>query len=182
MSITSMANVAYVRRIDVAIDAVPANSAPRSLKQIELATAGTPDSQNSVTTALKVIVTYIPTEVLTLYIAVLAAIQDPNRLSSRSSWIAFYCFLIATPIVVWLVYAAKVRAANKHLPIKPRAWPMWEMFAATVAYAAWAYGLPESPFKDFTNWYSPALAGLVVLVVSTLLGLIAPVIQKPLHG
>jgi hypothetical protein len=182
MSITSMANVAYVRRRDVATDAVSANSAPRSLKQIELATAGTSDSQSSVTTALKVIVTYIPTEILTLYIAVLAAIQDPNRHSSRSFWIAFYCFLIATPIVVWLVYAAKVRAANKRLPIKPRTWPMWEMFAATVAYAAWAYGLPESPFKDFTNWYSPALAGLVVLVVSTLLGLIAPVVQRPLRG
>src|SRR6266849_5523224 len=99
MSITSMANVAYVRRRDVATAAAPANKAPASLKQLELATAGTPDSQNSVTTALKVIVTYIPTEVLTLYVAVLAAIQDPNRHSRRSLWIAFYCFLIATPIV-----------------------------------------------------------------------------------
>jgi hypothetical protein len=177
-----MANVAFVRRIDVATDATPLNTAPRSLKQIELATAGTSDSQNSVTSALKVMVTYIPTEVLTLYVAVLAAIQDPNRHSSRSLWLAFYSFLIATPIVVWLVYAAKVRAANKRLPIAPKTWPLWEMIAATIAYAAWAFGLPESPFKDFTNWYSPALAGLAVLVVSTLLGLLAPVVHRPLPG
>jgi hypothetical protein len=182
MSITSMTNVAYVRRADVATNLIPANSAPKSARQIASGTADTPDSQSAVTTALKVIVTYIPTEILALYIAVLAAIQDPNRHSSRSLWIAFFCFFIATPMVVWLVYAAKVRAADKPLPIKLRTWPMWEMFAATVAYAAWAFGLPESPFKDFTNWYTPAVAGLAVLVVSTLLGLIAPVVQRPLSG
>jgi len=53
------------------------------------------------------------------------------------------------------------------------------MFAATVAYAAWAFALPHSPFTDYT-WYSSALSGLAVLVVSTLLGLLAPFFQKPL--
>jgi len=175
-----MANVAYVRRTDVATNIIPASSAPKSAGQIASATADIPDAQSAVTTALKVIVTYIPTEILTLYVAVLAAIQDPNRHSSRSLWNVFYFFLIVTPIVVWLVYAAKVNAANKPLPIRPKTWPLWEMFAATIAYAAWAFGLPDSPFKDFTDWYSPAVAGLAVLVVSTFLGLIAPVVQRPL--
>jgi hypothetical protein len=175
--------------MDVNVPAAPANKAPHTAGQLELATGGTPESQSAVTTALKVIITYIPTEVLTLYVAVLAAIQDPNRKSPRSLWLAFYCFLIATPIIVWLVYAAKVRAASKPLPLLPRAWPLWEMFAATVAYAAWAFALPDSPFKySFTNWnslalndwYSPALAGVIVLVISTLLGLLAPVVQRPL--
>lgn len=181
MSISSMANVAYVRRADVHVPQVaPANAAPQTLGQLELATAGTAESQSAVTTALKVIVTYIPTEVLTLYVAVLAAIQDPNRKSHNALWAAFYFFLIATPLVVWLVYAAKVRAASKPLPLAPKTWPVWEMFAAMVAYAAWAFALPDSPFKYYGDWYSPALAGVIVLIISTLLGLLAPLFQRPL--
>jgi hypothetical protein len=180
MSIVSMASVAYARRADVNVPvAAPTGMAPRSLDQIELATAGTPESQNAVTTALKVIVTYIPTEVLTVYIAVLAAIHIPNRTSYRSLWIAFYIFLIATPLIVWLIYAGKTISGGKKMPLSPRSWPLWEMFAATVAYAAWAFGLPDSPFQDF-DWYTPALAGLVVLIISTLLGLLAPLFLRPL--
>jgi hypothetical protein len=180
MSISSMANVAYVRRADVNVPKVaPANAAPKTLNQIELATAGTPDSQSAMTTALKVIATYIPTEVLTLYVAVLAAIQIPNRTSYRSLWAAFYVFLGATPVIVWLVYAAKVRAAGKPLPLAPRQWPIWEMSSAAIAYTAWAFALPETPFKEF-NWYSAALAGVIVLIISTVLGLVAPLFQRPI--
>jgi hypothetical protein len=47
---------------------------------------------------------------------------------------------------------------------------------------AWAFALPNSPFRDFAQfgWYSQALAGVMVLVVSTTLGLIAPIVQRPL--
>jgi len=120
MSISSMANVAYVRRTDVATKHVAAQAAPKSARQIESATEETPDSQSSVTTALRVIVTYIPTEVLTLYIAVVAALQDPTRTTRGAFWVTFYIFLVATPLVVWFVYAAKVSAAKKPLPLRPR--------------------------------------------------------------
>lgn len=181
MSIVSMANVAYVRRADVNVPNVaPINMAPKTLDQIELATAGTPESRNALTTALKLIVTYIPTEVLTLYVAVLAAIQLPNRTSYRPLWMAFYGFLIATPLIVWLVYAANVISGGKKLPMAPRTWPLWEMFAATVAFVTWAFALPDSPFKYFSDWYTPALAGVIVLVISTLLGLLAPLFQRPI--
>lgn len=182
MSIASMASVAFVRRADVHVPNVaPANAAPETLDDIEAATVSTPDSQTAMTTALKVIVTYIPTEVLTLYVAILAAIQTPNKTSDRPLWTAFYAFLAATPLVVWLVFAAKVRAAGKDFPLAPRTWPMWEMSAATIAYAAWAFALPESPFKSYA-WYTPALAGVLVLIVSTILGLLAPLFQRPLSA
>src|SRR6266478_7309036 len=54
-------------------------------------------------------------EILTLYVAVLAAVQQPNKVTS-ADWTAFWGFLVATPVVVWLVYGAKVKAANKPLP------------------------------------------------------------------
>jgi RsiW-degrading membrane proteinase PrsW (M82 family) len=180
-----MANVAYARRKDVTAETASPANGPQSLGAMEFATGGTPDSQSAVTSGLKVIVAYIPTEVITLYVAVLAAIQHPlaglrsNSPELKSMWIAYYVFLACTPLVVWLVYAAKVRAANKNLPVSPRTWPLWEMFAATVAFTAWAFALPNTPFQ-VESWYSSAIAGVVVLVISTLLGLLAPVVSRPL--
>jgi hypothetical protein len=188
MSISSMANVAFVRRADVDVPEVaPAAAAPNSLNKIERATGGTDDSQSAVTTALKVIATYIPTEVLTLYVAVIAALRSPavaaagpaSNIDFHPLWRAFYCFLVATPIVVWVVYATKCKAANKPIPFSPRAWPLWEMLAATVGYAAWAFAMPQSPFQQ-QDWYSAALAGITVMIVSAVLGLLAPLFTRPL--
>jgi hypothetical protein len=181
MSISSMANVAYVRRTDVSTSTVASSEAPGSAAEIEIASAGTAESQSPATTAISVIATYIPTEVLTLYVAVLGALQGPNGVAPKSLWSAFIFFLVLTPVVVWLIYAARVKAAKKKLPLSPRTWPMWEIFAATVAYVAWAIALPDNPFKYQFGWYSPALAGVIVLVISTLLGLMAPVVQRPLR-
>ena len=191
MSISSMANAALARRTDFP----PFGSVPRGLAGIAaaadtqpvlmatVAVPMTPTTEPSVSasggnamavdTALHVVIGYVPTEILTLYVAVLAAIQKPAH------WTAFWIFLVATPIVVWLVYGAKLKAAQKVLPWAPRSWPLWEMFAATVAYCVWAFGLPNAPFADY-SWYSSALAGIAVLVASTILGLLAPFCQRPL--
>jgi hypothetical protein len=90
-------------------------------------------------------------------------------------------FLALTPVIVWLVYAAKVRNAGQRLPSSVASWPWWEMISTTVAFAAWAYAMPTSVFTRF-DWYTAAIGTLVVLVVSTLLGLIAPLVQKQLKA
>jgi hypothetical protein len=146
-----------------------------------------------VTAALQVITTYIPTEILTLYVAVLAALRDPKVTTgasaasanaaaggSANAETAFWVFLVLTPIAVWLVYAAKLRAAEagRPLPADPGAWPVWEMFAATLAYVAWAVALPDSPFPSVPQ----ALGAVIVLTTSTLLGLAAPVFQQPIKA
>jgi hypothetical protein len=175
MSISSMTNVAYMRRADVP----PMNVAPRTDADIVAATSGS-ESSRAVTSQIQVIATYIPTEVLTVYVAVVAAIQNHHNGANRALWIAFGLFTVLTPIIVWMSYAAKVRAANKPLPLRPKTWPLWEMIAATVAYLAWAFALPNSPFSEFDGWYNAAVAGVVILVTSTMLGLIAPIVQQPL--
>lgn len=134
----------------------------------------------AVNTTLNLLFGYIPTEVLTLYVAVLASTQQKGSIT-WAGWAAFWSFLVATPVVVWLIYGAKIKAAQKAIPIHPRAWPVWEMFAATVAFCAWAFALPNAPFTGYI-WYSSALAGVAVLVASTLLGLLAPLFQRPLSA
>jgi len=188
---SSLANSAAARRPDFA----PLNTVPRGLAEIAAAAATPPmppgvdtgapsdpapslQNANALHTALNVLFGYIPTEVLTLYVAVLAALQKPGKVT-HAQWIAFWSFLVVTPIVEWLVYGAKIKAAQKPLPLDPKAWPVWEMVAATIAYCAWALALPNTPFTDYA-WYSPALAGVAVLVASTVLGLLAPFFQRQL--
>jgi hypothetical protein len=187
MSITGLANAAAARRSDF----FPLDKTPETLQDIAKAATTSPgdaasrtgDTQSRETatqidTALHVLFGYIPTEVLTLYVAVLAAVQKPSKVTS-ADWIVFWIFLAATPIVVWLVYGAKVKAANKPLPLSFGAWPVWEMLAATVAYCAWAFALPNTPLSVY-SWYSSALSGVAVLVASTCLGLLAPFFQRTL--
>jgi hypothetical protein len=187
MSINACANAAAARRLDI----TPINTVPNSLGEIARAAATPPtttpeqpsvtDAANSpaqIETALNILFGYIPTEVLTLYVAVLAAINQPSQVT-RAEWIAFWAFLVATPIVLWLVYGAKVKAVGKPLPLTFGVLPVWEMFAATVAYCAWAFALPSTPFTEHA-WYSSALSGVAVLVASTALGLLAPFFQLSL--
>ena len=170
MSITSMTNVAFQRRTDTP------GAPPLTSTAIAAATASKPESESAVTTSMKVIATYIPTEVLTLYLAVVAATTGGD-----TGWIAFGIFLVLTPTVVWLVYATRVKTSERRLPLNPSQWPMWEMFAATVAYAAWAFALPATPFASFP-WYSASIAGIAVLATSMLLGLLAPLLMRPIQA
>jgi len=179
MSITSLAEVAYVRRTDVAVSEIQAPaSLTEGLNRIELVTAATPNAQTAISTALKVIVTYIPTEILTLYVAILAVMRTPDQIDSPLR-LVFYSFLIVTPLVVWLVYAAKCKGGGKKLPLAPRSWPFWEMFAAAAAYTAWALAMSDNPFV-LSSWYSSGLAAILLLIVSTFLGLLAPLFQRPI--
>jgi hypothetical protein len=175
MSISSMANAAVGRRPDYP----PIGDIPRTMDEVRKAAGGGTAPGNAVTSALNVIVTYIPTEILTLYVAVLAALGKPTadgQVASTVSGavIAFWAFLVATPVTVWVLYAAKVASDGKPLPSSPAKWPIWEMSAGTIAYVAWAIALPNNPYVR------SAIAGVIVLVTSTALGLVAPLFQRPL--
>lgn len=189
MSISSLANAAAARRFDVGV----LNAVPSNLAEIAAAAATPPGNAppaepqaNGFNTALNVLFGYIPTEIITLYVAVAAALQPASGAGAataapQAQWIAFWCFTIATPLGVWVVYASKLKAAGKGLPTQWSALPVWEMTAATLAFFAWAFALPNTPFRDF-SWFSPALASISVLVASTVLGMLAPLFQQPLSS
>lgn len=185
MTISALANAAAARREDL----VPLGTVPDGIGQIAQAASTPPTTtppaggraptgSGQIDTALNVLFGYIPVEVLTLYVAVLAAIHQTDKVTS-AEWAAFWAFLVVTPVVEWAAYAAKTKVPEKHLPLRPRYWPRWEMSAATVAYLAWAFALPNSPFVAY-GWYSSALGGVAVLVASSFLGLAAPFFQRPL--
>lgn len=185
MSINAMANAAAARHPDT----VPVGATPKTLDDIARAASLPPTTDPSaaavagapkgnIETALNVLFGYIPTEIITLYVAVLGAVGTEGAVT-QSEWNAFWIFILATPVVVWLVYGAKLKNADIPVPLNFGAWPVWEMSAATLSFAAWAFALPQSPFNAF-HWYSSALSGVVVLIASAVLGLLAPFFQRQL--
>ena len=178
MSINTMTNAALARRRDYP----PADHPPRTARERAAAAGKDPTNENTASIALKTVTTYIPTEIITLYVALVGALQPgaagtPSYFTSR--WIAFGIFLVLTPLAIWAAFASKLASDNKKLPIGLRYWPTWEMVAGTIAYAAWAIGLPDSPFGQFP-WYSAAIGGFAVLATSTMLGMVAGLFQREL--
>jgi len=65
---------------------------------------------------MNVVTGYIPAEILTCCVAVLAALNSSPKPMLKAEWIAFWIFLVATPVVFWLVYATKIKEAGKKYP------------------------------------------------------------------
>jgi hypothetical protein len=142
MSINALTNAAIARRPDFEPqDAVPANlaeiasaaaAAPVPIAVSSLVAQvteapkpiATPTSTSGPNTALQTLTTYIPTEVLTLYVSAIAALGPltirigPNDLQV-GRWLPFWCFLAATPLVVWIAFASKLKAAGRTIPLHP---------------------------------------------------------------
>jgi hypothetical protein len=179
MSISSMTNVALARRTDIE----STEPLPSSASGIVEATAGTPETRAGVGGALQVIMTYIPTEILALYTSIATAIQTTEGPPiEMTAWIAFVVCLILAPLSVWLLYAGKVKLSGKDVPVRWAEWPVWEMFAATIAFFAWGFSMPNSPFRFFEEFYSPAIAAIVLPCSALVLGLLAPILQRPLKA
>lgn len=170
MSLVTMADLALPSR-------EPRAARPRR----SLVGVAAPDNEgqnaaSSVHETLGLIVAYIPSEILVTYVAVVAAIQGDPSASPTGDWIAFWLFLALSPSVCWILYATKLKHGGSPLPLHPKRWPHWPMAAATIAYAVWAYTLPKTPFASF-HWYQPAVGTVALLLVTMLLGLVAPMFQ-----
>jgi hypothetical protein len=127
---------------------------------------------NSVANTLSALAKYIPTEVVTLYIAAVAA---STALQSQWAFITparlYWFFVIFTPLFVLLTYIGKRKAAVG-LPVWPssaREWPWWSMFAPMVAFMAWALAVPDNGILD-----DGVIGAFLALFVSILLTTLEP--------
>lgn len=173
MSVNSMAELAAAANRDRRPrlrSASPVERRPESIP--------TADDAEPAPSPVKTIVAYIPGEIVAAYVAAVAAIATTDSRPGGGQWLLMWIVLSLTPATVWTTYAAKVRAENRQLPLKPALWPWVEMMLASFAFMLWAFSLPNSPFVGF-DWYKPAL-GSVVLPLGTLsIGMIASVLRAP---
>src|ERR1700716_426146 len=110
MSLVPMTNVAFARRSDTA------PPVPKGASEVNSAAHGAAAPHDAITDALGVIIAYFPAEINVLYAAVVAALVANDTRSLAGQWVAFWFILALTPVAVWFVYAARVKAAGKLLP------------------------------------------------------------------
>ena len=118
---------------------------------------------------------YIPSEIITVYVALTSAMENAKA-SVRALWIGFAICLALTPVVTWLIFAAKVRARGQAIPRSWRVWPYWKIFAAIVAFVAWATALPHGPFWT-VSWFNPSYGAVALLGTTALLGLLGGIYE-----
>jgi hypothetical protein len=134
---------------------------------------------NRVTNALNALVGYIPTEIITLYVAALSAEAALHAAFGAIDAAAILWFFVAlTPVLLLLIYLSKVAATGEALP-GPTLWPWWKMCAATIAFFVWALAVPGNPYLHET---ASAVAGLGAMLVSTLLNVVTPIFERPAPG
>ncbi|MDX1664765.1 MAG: hypothetical protein R3272_13315 [Candidatus Promineifilaceae bacterium] len=135
---------------------------------------------NGISNALEMLIRYIPTEAVTLYVAVLAAAPSVRAaIPEFAAETIYWAFVILSPFLVLAIYASK-RAAEGMDPLPvARNWPWWEMFAATVGMAAWGLAVPGNPYSDGAAMGT--LAAVLVLFSSTLLSVLEPLVRQRLQ-
>lgn len=138
---------------------------------------GQQKSEPKTSAAFEALARYIPTEVVTLYIAAasaMAALKEalPGVNENNTYWF----FVIVTPVVFLVVYVGK-RLANQQPALPPLGqWPWWKLVAATVAFAVWALAVPTTPY--LTGAAGGAVAAFFATFVSVLLSLLAPIFER----
>jgi hypothetical protein len=176
VSLNSLATNRVVRELAVkrrlrVQDAQGAADAP---KFTEDGGTGKEDVQN----ALSALIEYLPSETITLYLAVASALTTLQRFFVDLTAVhVYWTFAGLTPLLYLVIYASQRQAAGESRFPRVRAWPWWPMTAATVAFLAWALSGPNRPY--FTGEGGDAVVGLAAIVVSALLGVLARFFVKP---
>jgi hypothetical protein len=126
--------------------------------------------------ALTMLIQYIPTEVLSLYIATVAA---RDALAMVTPWLTpmvlYWTYVVATPLLFMLLFTSALSKAGKPLPSLGTI-PWWKIIASTVAFGTWALAIPDSPYVEGPA--AAAVAGLGAIVVSTMLDVITPIAER----
>ena len=175
MSIVGLAREAAAVKIteDVAaVLAAPAHSAPYSYTIAAPPVTSTGPVEN----ALTVLVKYIPTEVITLYVAAVSVGSAfKSVIPIYSPMLLYWAFIALCPLMFYLVYMSNLSSGKKSIP-HVRNWPRWKPAASTIAFGVWALAIPNNPYV--AGEAGAAVVGFAVIFVSIMLSLIAPIIER----
>ena len=130
--------------------------------------------------ALSMLIKYIPTESVTLYVAAVSAAPALKAVEPRIEMKLYYFFGLLTPILFALILIGKRKAAGGNQPGTFKNWPWWKTIAATIAFFVWALAVPGSP--DIPYDTSGAIAGVFALFISTFLSILEPIFERPPAG
>lgn len=123
------------------------------------------------------LIKYIPTESITLYVAAVSAAPALKAFAPRIEVTVYWLFGLLTPILFALILIGKRKAAGGNQTGVFGNWPWWKTIAATVAFLVWALAVPGPP--DIPYDTSGAIAGVFALFISTFLSILEPIFERP---
>lgn len=128
--------------------------------------------------ALSALVEYIPTETITLYIALLSSLPVLKKILPWLNAVWLYAaFAVLTPILFGLIFAGKRRARGESRWQGWRNWPWWLTIASSIAFLAWGVAVPGGLSLGGEN--GGMLGSLIAIVASTLLGVFGRFLASP---
>ncbi len=142
--------------------------------------ATTPPSVPS--SPLSQLVTYIPTETLTLYVALQAALGDVAApqggkvsdadFTARWAW-TWILFIVTLLLAVGLSYRAQ-----RNIDVVKFKLPVFEALAAGAAFLVWALALPSTPLRDIEGFDYTAWNSFIILGGTVAISTVAYVLGK----
>jgi hypothetical protein len=117
---------------------------------------------------LATLVKYIPTETITLYIAIQAALGEvklpKSRVVSDADFSSRWVWLgIMFAVTVLLGTALAYRAQKVTKQDAKFKWPIFDVTAAGAAFLIWALSLPSTPLRDFEGYDYSAWNSVLIL-------------------
>lgn len=169
-----------IKRIIRAMVAEQINSPAKALESLEAdarenastedVAPGKPDSN-----ILESLVKYIPTEIITLYLAAISAHGALQSIFPKLTITDSYrLFAFATPVVFLVIWLGKRRSAGLKLSPPIKEWPIWRSIASTIAFLVWALAIPDGSAPEANSSLEGAAFAFLALVVSTGLSLCDP--------
>ena len=134
---------------------------------------------NQVAITLNALVKYIPTEIVTLYVAASSTTQSlRTAMPFIDARLLYWGFTALTPVMLVLMLASKRATDGLSVFPKGREMPWWKLTAATVAFMVWALAVPGNPYVAGDG--APIVASFGAIIISTLLSLLEPIFERPL--
>ena len=132
------------------------------------------------TNILNQIVRWIPTETIVIYVALLPLLAPVTARSPSyvTRWVLFGIVAGLNPVIVFLVTLSKISNTDwKQLQLSKIPRPVFAILSSTVAFAAWAFALPDTPLKDIAGYNTKW--NIAILTITTIgVTLIANVLHK----
>ena len=118
------------------------------------------------------LVAFIPTEVITLWVALLAVLNDPKAPKGKkicqADWSTHWVLAVVFALCAVLLTLGLAYRKFKDTPGVTFKWPVFQMAAAPAAFLAWAVSLPESPLES-ACWYTQAAGAFIVTSATVLI-------------
>jgi hypothetical protein len=167
----------------VAAQKVADGSSPDAAQAAGVQAANTSGGTSIGGSALSQLIKYVPTETITLYLAVeaaLGAITAPagkpvSDADFRARWIWLAILTVATGL---LALGLSYRSEKQLDPNGKFKWPIIEPVAAVAAFVVWALSLPTTPLLNIPGYNADAWNPILLLGGTTVIATVAYVLGK----